>query len=64
MVDKTQEIIVSRRSIIMSALHAIRHKLDSTCNLYVKFSGQIGLDHRGPKREFFGKFLKCTIFGS
>ena len=48
-VDKT----VSRRCSIKNAFRAIRHKFDSTCNLYVKFSGEMGLDHVGPKREFF-----------
>lgn len=56
--DKTQEIIISRRCIINSAFRAIRHKLDPTCNLYVKFSGEMGLDHGGPKREFFRLAMK------
>lgn len=56
--DKTQEIIISRRCIINSAFRAIRHNLDPTCNLYVKFSGEMGLDHGGPKREFFRLAMK------
>nr|XP_034327204.1 uncharacterized protein LOC117689682 isoform X2 [Crassostrea gigas] len=62
--DKTQEIIISRRCIINSAFRAIRHKLDPTCNLYVKFSGEMGLDHGGPKREFFRLAMKNLSMSS
>ncbi|CAG2221928.1 G2H3 [Mytilus edulis] len=52
--DDKQEIIVSRRNVLRSAFNALkRHYFDMRCKLYVKFSGEMGDDHGGPRREFF-----------
>lgn len=52
--DNKQEIIVSRRNVLRSAFNALkRHYIDMRCKLYVKFSGEMGDDHGGPRRDFF-----------
>ncbi|XP_021353982.1 E3 ubiquitin-protein ligase NEDD4-like [Mizuhopecten yessoensis] len=49
-----QEIIVYWKRVLESAFRALkRPHFDVKCKLYVKFSGEIGMDHGGPRREFF-----------
>ena len=49
-----QEIIVKRSDVLGSVIKALkRPSFDVTCKLYVKFSGELGLDHGGPRRELF-----------
>lgn len=54
-VDNTKtELIIFRRKVLESAFRGIQRptfKLNS--RIYVKFSGEIGQDHGGPRREFF-----------
>lgn len=54
-VDNTKtEFIIFRRKVLGSAFRGIQRptfKLNS--RVYVKFSGEIGQDHGGPRREFF-----------
>ncbi|OWF53493.1 G2/M phase-specific E3 ubiquitin-protein ligase-like [Mizuhopecten yessoensis] len=50
----TQEIIISRRNVLKSCFRALRRpSFDLNCKLYVKFSGEMGMDHGGPRRELF-----------
>lgn len=54
-------VIVSRRHVLKSAFSALERKTFSmNGTLYVKFSGEIGEDHGGPRREF----LRCVEFCS
>lgn len=59
-VDNTKtELIIFRRKVLESAFRGIQRptfKLNS--RIYVKFSGEIGQDHGGPRREFFRLALK------
>jgi len=49
-----QEIIVKRSDVLGSVFRALkRPSFDFTCKLYVKFSGELGLDHGGPQRGLF-----------
>ena len=53
--DKSSNYIISRRNPLDTALKAIQKKTadDLKCKMFVKFTGEIGQDHGGPRREFF-----------
>ncbi|MES9884711.1 MAG: hypothetical protein ABW185_28025 [Sedimenticola sp.] len=52
--SQQQEIVVNRRHVLDSALRALRRpNFNLRARIYVKFSGEMGLDHGGPRREFF-----------
>jgi hypothetical protein len=58
-VSKTQEetkcsLLVSRRNVLDSTLRAFqRPSMKFTSRIYIKFSGEIGEDYGGPRREYF-----------
>ncbi|XP_053374839.1 G2/M phase-specific E3 ubiquitin-protein ligase-like [Mercenaria mercenaria] len=48
------DVIVSRKNVLGTAFNAFRRSsFEIKSNLYVKFSGERGVDHGGPRREFF-----------
>jgi hypothetical protein len=52
--SKTTKLIVLRNNILNSAIRAMDKKtINLRGKLYIKFSGEIGEDHGGPRREFF-----------
>ncbi|XP_062621828.1 uncharacterized protein LOC134283390 isoform X2 [Saccostrea cucullata] len=54
-----QEIIVKRSDVLGSVFRALkRPSFDLMCKLYVKFSGELGMDHGGPRRELFRLAIK------
>ena len=52
--DTRSYLLVSRRDFLTTTFRGLqRSSFNLKGNLYVKFSGEEGLDHGGPRREFF-----------
>lgn len=52
--DQRSTVIVSRSNVLKSAFSAMtRGVFEPKGRLYVKFSGEMGEDYGGPRREFF-----------
>lgn len=52
--NSRQTVIVSRRNVLQSAFRAMeRNSFQLNGTIVVKFSGEIGEDYGGPRREFF-----------
>lgn len=52
--NTTTSFIIMRRKVLDSSFLAMRRQSFSpVANLYVKFSGEMGEDYGGPRREYF-----------
>lgn len=52
--DCQLKLVIFRSSVLDSALRALTRKsVNLKSKLFIKFSGEIGEDHGGPRREFF-----------
>ena len=51
--DTRSTLIVSRSNVLKSTFKAMTRSFSPSSKLYIKFSGEIGQDYGGPRREFF-----------
>ena len=52
--DGTLKLVIFRSNVLESALRALSRKsVNLKSKLFIKFSGEMGEDHGGPRREFF-----------
>ena len=52
--ESRTKLIVIRSNILESTLRSLdRKNINLQAKLYIKFSGEIGEDYGGPRREFF-----------
>ncbi|XP_052215909.1 uncharacterized protein LOC127834252 isoform X10 [Dreissena polymorpha] len=58
--ESVTKLLVMRSDVLNTALKGLnRKKINFKSSLYVKFSGEIGEDQGGPRREFFRLALKA-----
>ena len=60
--NDTTKIVIFRRKVLESAYMAMARPSFKLCaKLYVKFSGEMGQDCGGPRREFF-RYIKKLLY--